>query len=128
MVDHSICPTGWTLPRPGTGANSFSDLLDNYGLTATFGSDISSIWDSPLYFGLLGGNNYDSRTSIINVGYHGIYWTPYLVSHYYTTVLDLFQDTLSPGNWDSVDGGTTANGISIRCLARPVTNTIEGLE
>ena len=127
LVDRSICPTGWTLPRPGTGTNSFSNLLYRYGFTTSPTLDNQRVWDAPLYIGLLGMSSQDPREKLLSVGFLGKYWTPYLVDHELAFILYLSPYLLYPGNWDSVDGGYTYYGLSVRCVARPVTNTIEGL-
>ena len=130
LVDRSICPTGWTLPRPGTGANSFYNLLDNYGFTDSPTLNNQNIWDSPLYFGLHGTTSNSAKTNLYGVGFTGAYWTSYLAfndTSAYAPTLGVGEERVDPGDWDSVDGGSTYLGQSVRCLSRPVTNTIEGL-
>ena len=133
LFDRSICPTGWTLPRPGTGADSFYGLLNEYGFTFSTTSLGKNIWDGPLYFGLLGTLSSIYDADVGNVGYLSSYWSSLLESNdsnfgTYVFTLYIAYDSVYPGDWDSTTGGATSLGHNIRCVARPVSNTIEGLD
>ena len=52
--DQSICPAGWTMPRPGTGEDSFHGLLSQYGFENVSINGNNNVWSYPLYFILRG--------------------------------------------------------------------------
>ena len=137
LMDQSICPTGWTLPRAGTGEDSFYNLLDQYGFTSSVTQDNNSIWSSPLYFSLSSEVATARSLELDGIGSYGDYWAPHLyelgtasgISYNLAIVQDDNGQSgiVYPGDLDSVDGGALEIGKSVRCIARPVSNTIEGL-
>ena len=111
LVEQSICPTGWTLPKIGTGNDSFQALWEEYGYDENGGfSDISTLWTSPLYF--IAGGLFDG--SLVNVGFRGSFWSS--VASYSGSARDaLFfvYDNAYPLDYSHRD-----YGYSVRCLAR----------
>ena len=119
-TDQSICPAGWALPRPGTGEDSFGALLDAYNIDYdSFDIGDNDILQSdPLFFtsnGMWSGylNNYDT----------GLYWTP---------VADFaplsFDYQFSIGNYsDPLSYQLRDYGLSVRCIARPVSSSLENV-
>jgi uncharacterized protein (TIGR02145 family) len=132
LIEQSICPAGWTLPRVGDGDDTFGALWDDYNMAnETNGSFIdannndsydngeTALWTSPLYFPASG----DFDGVLIDVGYVGRFWSPVVYGE------------ISAGYaFFGVGGGATpsifvfrSNGYSIRCVARPVSSsTSEG--
>ena len=120
LVEQSICPAGWTLPRGGSGDDTFYALWSQYGYDDNDGfSDVSTLWSSPLYFALSG---YFDNT-LADIGYDGGYWSStagidnYALSSYFDT-----ENYTDPSN-NSVGRGS---GVSIRCVARPVADDGSG--
>ena len=124
IVEQSICPAGWTLPRIGTCYDSFYDLWDNYGFGRWGYDDINNsgihdsnedaLWTSPLYFIPAGTFN----SFLGYVGYGGSFWSP--IPH--------LDDQAVNGTFD-VNGSIylsyanlRSDGYSVRCIARPVIN------
>ena len=114
-LDRSICPANWTLPRVGQASGSFYNLWNQYGFTSSSFNDTDSdntydegedaLWTSPLY-GSLG-----------IAGFVGDFWSPVVVDE---------SDARRAG-FDA-DGGVfpeddyyRTDGLSVRCVARPVT-------
>ena len=127
LVEQSICPAGWTLPRIGDGEDSFYSLWNQYGFSGNSYDDTNnngihdaneSLWTSPLSFvagGLYGG-------ALGDVGYVGYFWSPVARS-----------SSDARNAVFSVDG--TANpsvniargrGLSVRCILRPVVSSVSG--
>ena len=118
LIDQSICPAGWTLPRVGSGEDTFYGLWSEYGYdddSGTF-SNISTLTGSPAYFAPTG------------------YWYGYFeefgeISHLWSPVVsDTFNvygaGFVMDGKGYQSEGSLRVDGIPIRCIARPVTNTI----
>ena len=119
LVDQSICPAGWTLPRVGSGEDTFYGLWSEYGYDDNSGtfSSISTLTGSPAYFAPTGGWN----GSFGGVGAYGGFWSPVVRSSYNAYSAD-FNMGGGAGPSGDVDRGY---GYSIRCVARPVTSTLE---
>jgi len=114
LVEQSICPAGWTLPRAGYGSDSFDSLWHEYTDDYDY---ISAIWSEPLYFvasGLWYGGLYD-------IGYFGNFSSP-VAGLGYSSYFAYFSVTA--GNFDSSFGVYRFRGFSVRCIARPVASTI----
>ena len=122
-LDRSICPANWTLPRIGQANGSFYNLWNQYGFTSSSFNDVdednvhdegeNALWTSPLYFaasGYIGG-------SLGDVGYDGYFWSPVVVNEGYAGVADFGVD----GYVYPENGYGRADGLSVRCVARPVT-------
>ena len=118
LVEQSICPAGWTLPRIGDGEDTFQSLWEQYGWDENNHafSDITDLTGSPLYFaasGAFGGG-------LDYVGNDGGFWAP---------VPD--GSGRVRGAYFDVDGGASPSayrhrsyGYSVRCILRPVVNSV----
>ena len=126
LVEQSICPAGWTLPRIGDGEDTFYSLWNQYGFTSSSYNDAnnneahdtneSALWTSPLYFATSGG----FYGNLANVGFDGYFWAP-------------VPDGSSSARGASFDVGGYAipsdydyryYGNSVRCILRPVVNSV----
>ena len=117
LPDQSICPAGWTLPRAGTGSDTFYSMLNNYGLASSTTSGSYSARTAPLYFAL-SGYWYGSLSS---VGSDGRYWSAVSFSPDYAYPLYFY----SPSSYyDPLDQYNRENGYSVRCVARPLTTSL----
>ena len=120
-VDQSICPAGWALPRIGRGDDTFYQLFLSYGYTDsgrvgdTFDFNSSStIFQNPLYLvpsGYLTTEGYSYSSSVATYASFG---------------------RTGGGAWIYESGAMTSfcahssdAGVSVRCVARPVTSTID---
>ncbi|MBR6505369.1 hypothetical protein IKT18_00805 [Candidatus Saccharibacteria bacterium] len=119
LMEQSICPAGWTLPRPGFGEDSFYALW--YGRagrrndeTGAF-SNISSLWTEPLAFPVSGYY----MGSIGSVGIYGGFWS----SAGYSDIA-MYGGFNVDGNIFDYNGFGTSYGLSVRCIARPVSPAI----
>ena len=116
VIERSICPAGWTLPRTGESEDSFQALWEQYGWAGSRFSDITNLTGSPLYF--VASGFYHSI--MYDVGYDGLFWSP-VVQNSYNAV---------DGNFGVFGfAGTSgfdvrSNGYSVRCIARPVTSEV----
>ena len=120
LVEQSICPAGWTLPRIGDGEDSFQALWEEYGWdenSYTF-SNISDLTGSPLYFSASGF----FYGALSNVGGSGSFWSPVADGSGYARYAYFYVDGYAypSGN---VDRG---HGDSVRCVARPVAGSGSG--
>ncbi|MBR2741287.1 hypothetical protein IKD98_00810 [Candidatus Saccharibacteria bacterium] len=129
LIEQSICPAGWTLPRVGTGNDSFYSLWNEYGFTSSSYTDTNSnnqydededaLWTTPLYSAA--GGYFVGVLGYVS-GY-GIFWSPVVDSSdfargaYFNVVGDVF-----PSFWVNRDYGN-----SVRCVARPVASSVSGL-
>ena len=125
LVEQSICPAGWTLPRIGNGEDTFYSLWNQYGFgyigyddeNYNAGHDLGedAIWTSPLYF-VAGGYFYGYFNL---VGYSGSYWSPIP-----DDVVGARGDGFDVNGFvglDSVDNWGVAS--SIRCVLPPVADS-----
>ena len=125
LIEQSICPAGWTLPRIGTGDDTFYALFNEYSFTESSYTDTdndgvhdageNALWTNPLYF--TAGGGYDGL--LLGVGSGGLFWSP---------VVSVSGD--ARGASFRVDGdvypsdlGDRGYGNSVRCVARPVSST-----
>ncbi|MBR6505368.1 hypothetical protein IKT18_00800 [Candidatus Saccharibacteria bacterium] len=120
LVEQSICPAGWTLPRIGYGEDSFNALwysrIGNYDdETGTF-DNISALWSEPLGFPTSGYY----MGAIGSIGIYGGFWSSFSYGD---------EGVIGYGGFD-VDGSIfppyfhSPFGLSIRCVARPVSSDI----
>ena len=126
LVEQSICPVGWTLPRIGTGEDTFYALWNQYGFASSSYNDSNSngqhdsgenaLWTSPLYFSA-GGGYIDGV--LVAVGYDGIFWSPVADGSRYARGADfnVVGNSYPSGNYDR------EYGYSVRCIARPVAGS-----
>lgn len=119
VVEQSICPAGWTLPRAGTGDDSIQALWEEYGYNNGF-SSMSIAWSSPLYFILSG--DYFGRLS--SVGYADLVWSAVSNATYQHSSLGADYGLM--GFISANDDVPRCLGGSIRCIARPVSTTVTG--
>ena len=125
LVEQSICPAGWTLPRTGTGEDTFYALWNQYGFASSSYNDSNSngqhdsneaaLWTSPLYFSA-GGFFYGVLT---DVGYDGYFWSPVADGSSYARYAYFVVDG---GSYPSVLS-VRDYGYSVRCIARPVAGS-----
>ena len=121
LVEQSICPAGWTLPRVGQGEDTFYALWNQYGFANTSFDDTDNdevhdagedaLWTNPLYFsasgffdGVLGG-----------VGSGGVYWSPVAYGSYGARGASFGVGGYPYPSLNYDRGG----GNSVRCVARP---------
>ena len=128
LVEQSICPAGWTLPRIGEGEDTFSALWNQYGFTSRSYNDSNSngqhdsgenaLWTSPLYFSAGGG--FDGV--LYDVGYDGVFWSPVAEGSSNAERARFYVDGLS----EPSDRSYRGEGYSVRCMARPVAGSLSG--
>lgn len=116
VVEQSICPAGWTLPRAGVGEDSFHDLWQEYGYTKDSGfTDNSILWNNPLFFAA-GGNYHGVLTyvgygggfwSSVGYGFFGAKFASYEIGNDATSSMNTNRDI----------------GAPVRCIVRPVSTT-----
>ena len=118
LVEQSICPAGWTLPRIGNGEDSFYSLWNQYGFSNSSINGNNKLWTSPLYFaagGYFNGNLY-------NVGYGGGFWSPVPIG----SGIARYGYFNVDGYVNPSDGSNRYFGNSVRCVARPVVSSDSG--
>ena len=108
LLDQSICPAGWTLPRGGYGPQTYYDLFIRYS---------GNLWLSPTYLPLTGtwSGSYDM------VGYTGAFWATGAKSAGRAYYVDFSSDNsrnVGTGGYDR------DMGLPIRCIARPAASYI----
>ncbi len=116
LIEQSICPAGWTLPRRGVGEDSFYALWNQYGFADSSINGANKLWTSPLYFAASG----EWAGTLGGVGVGGAFWSPVVYDRYAAGYA-----------YFGVDGGSVPsdysgriNGYSVRCVARPVSSSI----
>ncbi len=121
VANQSICPAGWTLPRAGIGEDTYYNLLDQYGFTeeAYNPNNNKYIWGAPLY--LITSAGYDGN-GISYLGLWGNYWTAVTSDSNTIYSLDVtYNARINP----AINTSTSRkSGYPIRCVARPVTNSL----
>ena len=112
LVEQSICPVGWTLPRSNRREDTFLALWEAYGFDDDESVSISTLWSSPLYFPMSGF----FTGGLYNIGFDGIFWSSVTAgptdaegAAFYAT------NNVYPSN----EYGR-GDGYSLRCMARPV--------
>ena len=127
LIEQSICPAGWTLPRIGTGDDTFYALFNEYSFTESSYTDTdndgvhdageNALWTNPLYF--TAGGLYNGL--LLGVGFGGSFWSPVVIG-----------SSSARGAYFYVDGFVYPSGYrgrgyggSVRCVARPVSSTTE---
>ena len=118
LVEQSICPAGWTLPRSGNGDDSFYSLWNQYGFNSSSINGSNKLWTSPLYFAVDGyfiGN-------LSDVGYSGEFWSPVPDGSNGVRIADFVVDGYSYPS----DYGSRSYGYSVLCMARPVAGSESG--
>ncbi len=120
LVEQSICPAGWTLPRIGDGEDSFNALwysrAGNYDDTDGTFDNISALWSEPLGFPTSGYY----MGAIGSIGIYGGFWSSFSYGS---------EGVVGYGGFD-VNGGIfppafhSPFGLSVRCIARPVSSDL----
>ena len=118
IVEQSICPVGWTLPRIGTGEDTFYALWNQYDFSSSSTDGTDSLWTSPLYFAASGYFN----GALDYVGYDGVFWSPVVRS--VTDARLAYFDVVGVSGTSFSD--CRAYGVSVRCVARPVVGSESG--
>ena len=119
VIDQSICPAGWALPRPGTGEDSFKALLSEYGFSSSPFYENKKMWESPLYFTSSG--YWDGYLGYVGDG--GRFWSPVTNTIRYA---ELAYFSINGNIYPSAQVSRGFGG-SIRCILRPVASTVSGL-
>ena len=131
IVDQSICPAGWTLPRAGYGEDSFYHLFASYSFYDHSIVDDVAMWNEPMYLALTGAvySYHYGTTAYDNIGADGQYWSSvagepsqYQPYKAFQTYID-FEGANDTSVWSSTNVARE-NGLAVRCIARPVTSTI----
>ena len=118
LVEQSICPAGWTLPRIGEGEDTFYSLWNQYGFSESSINGSNKLWTSPLYFAAGGYFN----GGLYVVGGDGYFWSPVPDGSYYAGYGAFTVD----GYVSPSDHGIRYGGLSVRCVARPVVSSGSG--
>jgi len=118
LVEQSICPAGWTLSRVGDGEDSFYSLWNQYGFSSSSINGSNKLWTSPLYFAV--GGFFDG--SLGGVGNGGGFWSPVPYGSDGAVGADFFVDGVS----NTSVGSYRYRGYSVRCIARPVADSVFG--
>lgn len=118
VIEQSICPAGWTLPRAGYGDNSYYSLLNAYGFSSDVGSGNHAIWTAPLYLALTGF--FDGITSNIGESYGASTAIPINTNDRRFTYANSFVNDNTLFYTPETNRG---QGMSIRCIVRPVSTT-----
>ena len=126
LVEQSICPAGWTLPRTGNGEDTFYSLWNQYGFSSNSYNDTnnneihdaneSALWTSPLYFTTSGGFN--GRLGYVGAG--GGFWAPVPDGNNAARYAGFDVD----GYVYPSDYYDRNYGYSVRCILRPVVNSV----
>ena len=124
-VEQSICPSGWTLPRSLYGDDSFYTLINTYDDGFNGYSETPPAWlrDAPFYYPLALG---DSGSDMFFSGVRGFFWSSVgLLDGDY--VHDAFRMEIDRDSISSDRLVGFGEAASIRCVARPVSNTLNKL-
>ena len=130
IIEQSICPAGWTLPRVDMGEDSFYALWNQYGMiqgktsngnsyidsnnNGQYDAGESALWTSPLYFAASG--YFPGVVGV--VGYYGAFWSPVVNSSSGAHVAFFSVSGSSYSDAAYVRGF----GGPVRCIARPVVS------
>jgi len=121
LIEQSICPAGWTLPRIDF-EDSFGVLwyengfYDDSFMSYWYDSNnyMHALWKEPLYFTVSGvyvGSSFD-------VGFAGSFWSAFVRNP--GIAEDASFDVDNGAN--IVNGGYRSGGNTVRCIARPVVH------
>ena len=126
LIERSICPAGWTLPRTGNGEDTFYSLWNKYNLIVKSYIDSNAnnihdtnetaLWTSPLYFTPSG--TFDG--ALYGVGRGGGFWSPVVYGSSYAR-----RAYFGVGGYVSPSGSSDRGyGGSVRCASRPVSGSV----
>lgn len=132
LIEQSICPAGWTLPRVGTGNDTFRSLFDEYGFVYGYSDGASFIdtnnnyhwdlnesaaWTNPLYF--VAGSFSTPPNTLSYSSWK--YWAPITAGDD-----DVYQLYLNTSYYEhAYSNANYGDAAAVRCVARPVSSTIE---
>ena len=129
-VEQSICPKGWTLPRAGEGQDTFKKMFESYGLKDST-NDKSFLDDLLAPRFALSGNLLNSSNGIEGRGERAYYWSAVYRNNeaYSGQVGGSYDSTIRyiDSAKEDVGSGSNGAGYSIRCVARPVSATTQGI-
>ncbi|MBR6505382.1 hypothetical protein IKT18_00870 [Candidatus Saccharibacteria bacterium] len=125
LIEQSICPAGWTLPRIGEIDDSFDSLWYENGfydggfVSYWYDSNntLHALWKEPFYFtasGVYSGSSFD-------VGLTGSFWSAFVRSPLIAEDASFNVD----GRANTSNGGYRYGGNVVRCVARPVTAGVQ---
>ena len=133
VVNQSICPAGWTLPKAGTSEKSFYKLLNSYNYQTVIknegfsGKSINgdnNLWSKPLFFSL-SGDTYTQGNSVMleNIGSEGIFWTsvstgPMAQNGANSNIYRAYALDFYATDYLSEFKNSTKFGTSVRCVSR----------
>ena len=119
LIEQSICPAGWTLPRIGTGDDTFYALWSEYGYDEEDdgASYVDDLLGAPIYF-LVNGYWWGYFSGI---GDFGVSWSPVFAGFGDGGVAaaSITEGYASPSMSDNA-----SLGYPVRCIARPVAASI----
>ena len=124
VIEQSICPAGWTLPRVGYGEDSFNSLWVSYGFSGegSYWYDennvLHALWMEPFFF--VASGYYDDDLVIHSLGSSGYFWSSYGLND--DDSYSAYFNTDGSIDFGSEDG--REYGQSVRCIARPVANEV----
>ena len=132
LIEQSICPAGWTLPRSGDGDDTFYRLYEEYNFLYNSFVDTNgnykhddgedAAWLYPLYSVASGSYSFKGHYSF--VGGNSIFWTSVVQRDTAAHGAGVF----TAGDFAEIPAisGRDA-GWPVRCIARPVASTLSGL-
>ncbi len=121
LIEQSICPAGWTLPRVGVIDDSFdslwyeNDFHDDDGFISYWydkNDTLHTLWGEPFYYNASGvyyGN------SLKEAGATGSFWSAFVRSPIIAEDASFSVD----GRANTKNGGYRFGGNAVRCIARP---------
>ncbi len=136
IIDQSICPAGWTLPRVGSGEDTFHKLFaseyesydndDNTRYPSRFNG--AKVYLSPTYLAFTGSIDvgWYGDSSFYGVSYETSFWSSITYDpeaydeRFFSTNITDYQ--AYPAKLD--DG---KNGYPVRCVVRPITQEVSGI-
>ena len=119
IVDQSICPAGWTLPRAGFGEDSFYSLFDEYNLNNLQEDIVSSLSENPAY---LAPTSYPEN--LYSIGKTGSIWSSVPLWGNHALRLSWYEESWIKQVNSSTYSSFRGDGGSIRCITRPVSNIL----
>lgn len=135
--EQSICPAGWTLPRIGKGEDSFYGLFDSYGFIiegerfTNFDEKSEIVYNTPIYF--IPSGNWVSAYNNESGNWESVYQDMAFTGSYGSSVQYSSTALSIDGLWLRGESGCYSSaclspngeGVSIRCIARPVSDSYE---
>ena len=120
VVERSICPAGWTLPRGGVGEDTFYALLAASGISGT-GTTLpndAKVWEAPMFFILSG---FYEQNHLRDIGYESSFWSSSLAyPSQRVFLMKVWPSVIPPSPYSDYIG----LGRSVRCIARPVSGEL----